>query len=182
MRTDTIVRFQMTFSRKFGGIIWINVRWLCTRWLRFLIAVMMLDVIHVTNMRQPFQILRGVTLNLRSYAIVRIQIRFFSCDCCLYAYHVFFVKFELLGDVFWQMDPFINNNFTLRYQYHYLSIRFQIFDIVVRTILKVKANKWISIISSEMPQIGLHCACLNFIYDNITCGGWRLPAAKFTQI
>ena len=61
----------------------------------FLIAVMMLDVIHVTNLRQPFQILRGVNLNLRTYAIVRFQIRFFSCDYCLYAYHVVFCKIRI---------------------------------------------------------------------------------------
>ena len=125
LRTNAIVRFLMTFSGEFGVITWINVPWLCIRWLSFLIAVTMLDVIHVTNLRHTFRILRGVNLNLGAYAIVRVQMRLFSCDYCLYAYRVFLSNSDssvmCLTD---GSDPFINNNFTLRYQYHYLSIRF----------------------------------------------------------
>ena len=102
-RTNAIVRFLMAFSDKFGVITWIIIRWLCTRWLRFFIAVTMLDVIHVTNLRQTFRILRGVTLNLGTYAIVRVQIRFFLViTVCMPI--VFFCLIRIARRCVWQMD------------------------------------------------------------------------------
>ena len=58
------------------------------------------------------------------------QIFFLVITVCM-PIMVFFVKFGLLGDVFDRWIRHIYKQYTLRYQY--LFIRFQIFDIVVRT-------------------------------------------------